>query len=216
MPCVALGIKPGDRVTVQVEKSAANVLLYLGALKAGAVYQPLNTAYSPSELDYFIADAKPAVIVSDPASSAGCARDCRASRRHRGDAGRRRRRRDSPELAAGMAPHHETVSRASDDLAGLLYTSGTTGRSKGAMITHRNLVSNTVTLHEVWRFVPGDVLLHALPIFHVHGLYVALGHRVSQPLGDPIWHRKFDADAVMRDLPRATVMMGVPTFIPGW
>jgi malonyl-CoA/methylmalonyl-CoA synthetase len=207
---VALGVKPGDRVTVQVEKSAANVLVYLGVLKAGAVYQPLNTAYSPSELDYFIADAKPTVIVTDPALSAAVQEI--AGRRGGtvvtldADGGG-----ELAKLAAGMAPDHETVPRASDDLAGLLYTSGTTGRSKGAMITHNNLVSNTVTLHEVWRFVPGDVLLHVLPIFHVHGLYVALGTAFLNR-SEMIWHRKFDADAVMRDLPRATVMMGVPTF----
>jgi malonyl-CoA/methylmalonyl-CoA synthetase len=205
-----LGIAPGDRVTVQVEKSAENVLLYLGALKAGAVYQPLNTAYSASELDYFIADARPAVIVTDPAS-APAARDI---------AGRRggtvmtldgRGAGEIAELAAGMPPHHETVTREPDDLAGLLYTSGTTGRSKGAMITHRNLVSNTRALYETWRFAPGDVLLHALPIFHVHGLYVALGTAFLNR-SEILWHQKFDADAVMRDLPRATVMMGVPTF----
>jgi malonyl-CoA/methylmalonyl-CoA synthetase len=205
-----LGIVPGDRVTVQVEKSAENVLLYLGTLKAGGVYQPLNTAYSASELDYFIADARPAVIVSD-AASAPVARDI---------AGRRggivmtldgRGRGEIAELAAGMPPHHETVACEPDDLAGLLYTSGTTGRSKGAMITHRNLVSNTRALYETWRFAPGDVLLHALPIFHVHGLYVALGTAFLNR-SEILWHQKFDADAVMRDLPRATVMMGVPTF----
>jgi malonyl-CoA/methylmalonyl-CoA synthetase len=207
---VALGVKPGDRVTVQVEKSAANVLVYLGVLKAGAVYQPLNTAYSPSELDYFIADAKPAVIVTESALSAAVQEI--AGRRGGtvitldADGGG-----ELAKLAAGMAPDHETVPRASDDLAGLLYTSGTTGRSKGAMITHNNLVSNTVALHEAWHFVPGDVLLHVLPIFHVHGLYVALGTAFLNR-SEMIWHRKFDADAVMRDLPRATVMMGVPTF----
>jgi malonyl-CoA/methylmalonyl-CoA synthetase len=150
------------------------------------------------------------VIVSDPVS-APAARDI-AGRRGgtvvtldaRGDG-------EIAELAAGMSPHHETVSRAGDDLAGLLYTSGTTGRSKGAMITHRNLVSNTMTLHEVWRFAPDDVLLHALPIFHVHGLYVALGTAFLNR-SEIRWHQKFDVDAVMRDLPRATVMMGVPTF----
>jgi malonyl-CoA/methylmalonyl-CoA synthetase len=207
---LALGVEPGDRVTVQVEKSAANVLLYLGALKAGAVYQPLNTAYSPAELDYFIADARPAVIVSDPAS-APAARDI--AKRHGGSvvtldaAGGG----EMADLAAGASPDHETVSRGGDDLAGLLYTSGTTGRSKGAMITHGNLVSNTEALHEAWRFTPGDVLLHALPIFHVHGLYVALGTAFLNR-SEILWHRKFDADAVMRDLPRASVMMGVPTF----
>ena len=207
---LALGVKPGDRVTVQVEKSAANVLLYLGTLKAGAVYQPLNTAYSPSELDYFITDAKPAVIVSDPALVAA-ARDIAGRRGGTvasldADGGG-----ELAEMAAAMSPDHETIPRAGDDLAGLLYTSGTTGRSKGAMITHRNLVSNTTTLHEVWRFVSGDVLLHALPIFHVHGLYVALGTAFLNR-SEIVWHQKFDVSAVMRDLPRATVMMGVPTF----
>jgi malonyl-CoA/methylmalonyl-CoA synthetase len=207
---LALGLEPGDRVTVQVEKSAANVLLYLGTLKAGGVYQPLNTAYSPSELDYFIADAKPAVIVSDPASVP-------AAREIAGRRGGTVLTLDAEgggeiaELAEGMSPDHETVIRAHDDLAGLLYTSGTTGRSKGAMITHRNLASNTATLHEVWRFAPGDVLLHALPIFHVHGLYVALGTAFLNR-SEILWHQKFDVDAVMRDLPNATVMMGVPTF----
>jgi malonyl-CoA/methylmalonyl-CoA synthetase len=207
---VSLGVRPGDRVTVQVEKSAANVQLYLGTLKAGGVYQPLNTAYSPAELDYFIADARPTVIVSDPASEPAV----------REIAGRRggtvmtldaRGIGEIADLAAGMKPEHETVSREADDLAGLLYTSGTTGRSKGAMITHRNLVSNTVSLHKIWRFAPGDVLLHALPIFHVHGLYVALGTAFLNR-SEILWHQKFDADAVMRDLSRATVMMGVPTF----
>ena len=207
---VSLGLRPGDRVTVQVEKSAANVLLYLGTLKAGAVYQPLNTAYSPAELDYFIGDARPTVIVSDPALAPAV----REIAERRGgtvmtlDA---RGHGEIADLAAGMHPGHETVSREADDLAGLLYTSGTTGRSKGAMITHRNLVSNTVSLHQIWRFAPGDVLLHALPIFHVHGLYVALGTAFLNR-SKILWHQKFDADAVMRDLPRATVMMGVPTF----
>ena len=205
-----LGVEPGDRVTVQVEKSAANVVLYLGALKAGAVYQPLNTAYSPAELDYFVADARPAVIVSDPAS-APAMRDIAGRRGGKvvtldaSGAG------EMADLAAQMSPEHATVSRTADDLAGLLYTSGTTGRSKGAMITHRNLVSNAEALHEAWRFTPGDVLLHALPVFHVHGLYVALGTAFLNR-SEILWHRKFDADAVMRDLPRATVMMGVPTF----
>ena len=207
---VELGIRPGDRVTVQVEKSPANVLLYLGALKSGAVYQPLNTAYLPAELDYFIADARPSVIVSDPAL-APALREIAGRRGGRVVTLDARGGGEIAELAAGMSPDHETVGRAEDDLAGLLYTSGTTGRSKGAMITHRNLVSNTVALHEAWRFAPGDVLLHALPIFHVHGLYVALGTAFLN-CSEILWHQKFDVDAVMRDLARASVMMGVPTF----
>jgi malonyl-CoA/methylmalonyl-CoA synthetase len=206
----ALGIRPGDRVTVQVEKSASNVLLYLGALKAGAVYQPLNTAYSARELDYFIADAGPGVIVSDPAL-APATRDIAQRRGGTVVTLDARGGGDIAELAAGKSSDHATVIRESDDLAGLLYTSGTTGRSKGAMITHGNLVSNTIALHEAWRFAPGDVLLHALPIFHVHGLYVALGTAFLNR-SKILWHQKFEIGAVMRDLARATVMMGVPTF----
>lgn len=206
----ALGVRPGDRVTVQIEKSLENVLLYLGVLKAGGVYQPLNTAYTPAELDYFIGDARPAVIVGDPqrAAAVGEIAGRRGGTVVTLDASGRGSLADQ---AAAMPSNHVTVRRAPDDLAGLLYTSGTTGRSKGAMLTHDNLSSNTVTLHRAWGFVPGDVLLHALPIFHVHGLYVALGTAFLNG-SEILWHQRFDGDKVMRDLPRATVMMGVPTF----
>ena len=207
----AEGVAPGDRVTVQIEKSLDNVFLYLATLKAGAVYQPLNTAYTAAEVDYFISDAKPALVVCDPArvdafkhmaASHGVASVHTMAPTGEGTL---------KDLAGGQSDAHETASRAGDDLAGLLYTSGTTGRSKGAMITHDNLSSNALALHRIWHFEPGDVLLHALPIFHVHGLYVALNTAFLNG-SEIIWLQKFDASQVLSLLPEATVMMGVPTF----
>ncbi len=208
---LALGVEPGDRVSVQVEKSIANVLLYLAVMKAGAVYQPLNTAYTDNEIGYFVGDAKPRVIVCDPARQ--------QAMRALGDAhgvlavvnldGRGNG--SLAELAERMEAQHETVARGGDELAGLLYTSGTTGRSKGAMITHGNLASNAETLVKLWRMNDGDVLLHGLPIFHVHGLYVALNTAFLSG-SEILWLDRFEASAAIAALPRATVMMGVPTF----
>jgi malonyl-CoA/methylmalonyl-CoA synthetase len=207
----ALGVAPGDRVGVQAEKSMACVLVYLATLKAGAVHQPLNTAYTAAELGHFIADAEPRVIVCDPARQA----EMRALGDRHGvravvnlDAAGRG---SFSELASRMDTTHETVSRAATDLAGLLYTSGTTGRAKGAMITHGNLASNAETLVALWRMGPSDVLLHALPVFHVHGLHVALNTAFLAGC-EIVWLAKFDAGAVVAALPEATVMMGVPTF----
>jgi malonyl-CoA/methylmalonyl-CoA synthetase len=206
-----LGVEPGDRVTVQVEKSIATVLLYLAVLKAGAVFQPLNTAYTASEVDYFVGDAQPKVIVCDPARQHAMRtladRHAVMSVVNLEAAGQG----SLAELAARMDARHDTVERSSDDLAGLLYTSGTTGRSKGAMITHGNLASNAATLVKLWQFSPQDVLLHALPVFHVHGLYVALNTCLLAQ-SELLWFEKFDAGAVCAALPRATAMMGVPTF----
>ena len=205
------GVKPGDRVAVQVEKTPENLLLYLGALRAGAVYLPLNTAYTLAELDYFIGDSEPAMIVCDPAKREGLAE--LATRRGVAnvltlDA----RGRGSLSEAVVKAPAgFADVARADDELAAILYTSGTTGRSKGAMLTHGNLSSNARTLVDYWRFTEEDVLLHALPIYHTHGLFVA-GNTVMLSGGSMIFLSKFDADEVMRLLPRATAMMGVPTF----
>ncbi|MCB4766986.1 malonyl-CoA synthase [Ancylobacter sp. Lp-2] len=206
-----LGVGRGDRVTVQVEKSLGNVALYLATLKIGAVYQPLNTAYTAAELDYFLGDAEPVLLVADP-RKAETLRPIAAARGVRHvetlDADGKGSLAD---LAATLPGTAETVLCAPDDLAALLYTSGTTGRSKGAMITHRNLSSNAKALLEIWAFQPGDVLLHALPIFHVHGLFVALNTALLN--GSAIlWLAKFDVDTVIAHLPRATVMMGVPTF----
>jgi len=181
----ARGVKPGDRIACQAPKSPEAVMLYLATLKAGAVWLPLNTAYTASEVRYFLDDAEPALFVTDPVALA--------------------------REAVGLKPRAATAPRQPDDLAAVIYTSGTTGRSKGAMLTHANLASNALALHRIWGFEPRDVLLHALPIFHVHGLFVAL--HTSFLNGSPmLWLERFDEDQVLSALPRATVMMGVPTF----
>ncbi len=208
---VARGVAPGDRVMVQVEKSLENVLLYLACLKAGAVFNPLNTAYTAAELEYFIGDAMPKLLVVDPgkraelqpiAAKAGVANIDTMDANGQGSL---------TALAKSQGASHGTVGRKPDDLAALLYTSGTTGRSKGAMITHLNLSSNALTLQKYWGFTASDVLLHALPIFHVHGLFVAIN--ISLLSGARmLWLPKFDLAAVLKGLPEATVMMGVPTF----
>src|SRR5688572_5350188 len=204
---VAAGCEPGDRIAVQVDKPWQVVPLYLAALRAGLVYLPLNSAYQRAELDYFFGDATPRVIVCTPERLGIIETIARGATVLTLDAG-------GGELWARAEAAGETfdvVQRGPDDLAAILYTSGTTGRSKGAMLTHRNLASNALTLVDAWGFTRDDVLLHALPVYHVHGLFVALhcaliaGCRV-------LWLPKFDAREVVRLLPRATVMMGVPTF----
>ena len=206
-----LGVEPGDRVTVQIEKSLSNVYLYLAVLKAGAVHQPLNTAYTPAEVDYFVSDAEPKLVVADTARLS----EIRKIAQERGVNAisdlNVNGKGGLAELADKMPETHETAMRASDDLAGLLYTSGTTGRSKGAMLTHENLSSNALTLHKLWKFQPGDILIHALPIFHVHGLYVALNTAFLNT-SEIIWLPRFDAEAVIAALPKGTILMGVPTF----
>lgn len=207
----ALGVEPGDRVTVQVEKSIANLLLYLGVMKAGAVYQPLNTAYTAGEVGYFVEDAQPKLIVCDPSRQSemrALADRCKVFAVVNLDAGGNG---SLASMAASMDDRHETAVRDADDLAGLLYTSGTTGRSKGAMITHANLASNAEVLVELWRISEADTLLHALPIFHVHGLYVALNTALLSA-ASILWFDKFDGKALVAALPEASLMMGVPTF----
>ncbi|HEY5791547.1 MAG TPA: malonyl-CoA synthase [Gammaproteobacteria bacterium] len=208
---VDLGVQPGDRVLVQVDKSPEAVLLYLGCLRAGAVFLPLNTAYTAREVDYFITDAEPRVAVCRPqeraalaalADAAGVAHLLTLDGQGGGTL---------MERFAGAADSDLVLPRAADDLAAILYTSGTTGRSKGAMLSHANLASNAQVLHDYWGWVPGDVLIHALPIFHVHGLFVAL-HTALLNGSRMLWLPKFDADAIVARLPRATVLMGVPTF----
>ncbi len=207
----SLGVAQGDRVTVQVEKSLANVALYLAVVKIGAIYNPLNTAYTSAELDYFISDAEPSLVVVAPGRREAieplAAKYGVKALETLDDSG-------EGSLAARAATASEdfeiAVSKA-DDLAALLYTSGTTGRSKGAMITHGNLVSNTTSLSRIWKFSENDVLLHALPIFHVHGLFVALGVALMSG-AEILWLPKYNAAEVVNLLPRATVMMGVPTF----
>ena len=211
-----MGVQLGDRVAVQVEKSVEALMLYLATVRAGAVFLPLNTAYTPAEVEYFLTDAEPALFVCAPekaealrprAEKAGARLETMGVWRagmDPGDAGSFFAQ--VPERAA-----FATVERAPDDLATILYTSGTTGRSKGAMTTHRNLWSNAATLADCWRFTAEDVLLHALPIFHTHGLFTST-NTVLAAGASMIWLPRFDADEVIRQLPRATTMMGVPTF----
>jgi malonyl-CoA/methylmalonyl-CoA synthetase len=207
---VARGVKPGDRVAVQVEKSVANIVLYLGTVRAGAVYLPLNTAYTLNELDYFIGDAEPSLVICDPAKAEGLApiaAKVKAGVETLGPDGKG----SLTEAADKASSEFATVSRANDDLAAILYTSGTTGRSKGAMLTHDNLASNSLSLVGYWRFTDKDVLIHALPIYHTHGLFVAtnvtLFARASM-----IFLPKLDPDLIIKLMARATVLMGVPTF----
>jgi len=207
---VARGVKPGDRVAVQVEKSVANIVLYLATVRAGAVYLPLNTAYTLNELDYFIGDAEPSLVVCDPSKAEGLApiaAKVKAKVETLGPDGKGSLT-DAADKASG---EFATVPRTSDDLAAILYTSGTTGRSKGAMLTHDNLASNSLSLVGYWRFTDKDVLIHALPIYHTHGLFVAtnvtLFARASM-----IFLPKLDPDLIIKLMARATVLMGVPTF----
>ena len=191
----ARGVKPGDRVAVQVEKSPDAVLLYLACLRAGAIFLPLNTAYTPAEIEYFLGDAEPQVFVCDPASRDKLA--CRGGGRGRRPCRDARRRREDGSLieaARAMSPDFADVDRGRDDLAAILYTSGTTGRSKGAMLSHGNLASNALTLVDYWRFTDDDVLIHALPIYHTHGLFVAINTLLLAG-GSMIFLPKFDADA---------------------
>ncbi len=208
---VALGVEPGDRVAAQIEKSTDAIVLALACLRAGAALLPLNTAYTLAELEYFLGDAQPALTVCRPESlhavralahrlglaaveSLGAARDGTFAER----------------IAASPAAF-ETAPRAAQDLAAILYTSGTTGRSKGAMLTHENLSSNALTLVDCWRFTSADRLIHALPVFHTHGLFVAVNVALLSG-ATMIFQNCFDPDAVLKAMPEATSLMGVPTF----
>ena len=205
----AQGVGRGDRVLVQVEKSPQAVFLYLACLRAGAVFVPLNTGYKKAELDYFVADAEPRLIVCAPQSPLDAAASSGPSARPLTLDGEGA---GSLAAAAAVATPHEDIADVDEDaLAALLYTSGTTGRPKGAMLTHANLGSNARVLHASWGFTSQDVLLHALPIFHTHGLFVAI-HCVLLSGTGMLFLPRFDAGEVTRLLPRASVMMGVPTF----
>lgn len=199
---IDLGVTVGDRVVVQVDKSTDNVALYLACLRIGAVFLPLNTAYTTAEVGYFVDDATPAVVVARP----GTLTDLAADVVYLGTDGEG----SFADAASSADPFDEVVDRSPDDLAAMLYTSGTTGRSKGSMLTHHNLTSNAMALHDIWGFGPDDVLLHTLPIFHVHGLFVAL-HCAMLGGNEVIFLPKFDVAAVVDELPNATVMMAVPT-----
>ncbi|ARC37645.1 malonyl-CoA synthase [Paracoccus yeei] len=205
-----LGVEPGDRVAVQVEKSVEAIILYLATARAGAVFLPLNTGYTPTEIDYFVGDARPRVFVCDPSRAevlAPVAEKAGAALVTLGADGKG----TLADAADAASPDFATVPRQANDLAALLYTSGTTGRSKGAMLTHGNLVSNTRALLQAWRYSADDVLIHALPIFHTHGLFVATNVTLFSG-ASMIFLPKFDVDRIFELMGRATVLMGVPTF----
>ncbi|MDO8607639.1 MAG: malonyl-CoA synthase [Phaeospirillum sp.] len=209
---IEAGVAPGDRVAVQVDKSAEAVVLYLACMRAGAILLPLNTAYQSDELEYFLSDAAPTAVVCQPHRMAelealvvkagitagvltlGAAGDGSLTGR-----------------ARGQSPDFVTTARGGDDIAAILYSSGTTGRPKGAMMSHANLASNAMTLHKLWGFAPDDVLLHCLPIFHTHGLFVAINCVLLNGTA-MIFCPKFDAEQAIGLLARTTVFMGVPTF----
>ena len=206
----ALGLAEGARIAVQVEKSVEAMILYLATLRAGYVFLPLNTAYQSAEIEYFIGNAEPAVVVCTSRNAAWVGPIASA-------AGTRHvftldddRTGTLLELAAQCSDRHEAARKNADDLAAILYTSGTTGRSKGAMLTHGNLLSNAEVLKDYWGWTEGDVLIHALPIFHVHGLFVAL-HGALLNGSKMIWFSRFDPKRAVEKLPEATVFMGVPT-----
>ena len=206
----SLKLEPGARIAVQVEKSVEAMMLYLATLRAGYVFLPLNTAYQKAEIEYFVGNAEPAVVVCTPANFGWVSKIAfQAGTQHVFTLGDDRTG-SLLERAARHADRHDVASRGDDDLAAILYTSGTTGRSKGAMLTHRNLLSNAEVLKDYWGWQEGDVLIHALPIFHVHGLFVAL-HGALLNGSRILWFGKFDPKKVIARLPEATVFMGVPT-----
>ncbi|MEJ6022797.1 malonate--CoA ligase [Ramlibacter sp. PS4R-6] len=206
----ALALPEGSRIAVQVDKSVEAMMLYLATLRAGYVFLPLNTAYQGAEIEYFVGNAEPAVVVCTGKNFGWVSRIAfKAGTKHvftlNDD-----RTGSLLDRAAHHSDVHEAVAREADDLAAILYTSGTTGRSKGAMLTHGNLLSNAQVLKEYWGWREGDVLIHALPIFHVHGLFVAL-HGALLNGSKMIWFGKFDPKATVAAMRRATVFMGVPT-----
>ena len=211
MALSGLGLQPGDRVAVQVEKSIPALQLYIATVMAGGVFLPLNTAYTAAEVSYFLNDATPQVFVCDTdkvmdlmpvAANAGIKSVLTMGADGQGSL---------VAVSDSLPDTFEAIERNAADLAAILYTSGTTGRSKGAMMSHRALEANSQTLKDLWQFTPDDVLIHALPIFHTHGLFVATN--VALMAGASLlFHPKFDAGEIIRDLPAATAMMGVPTF----
>jgi malonyl-CoA/methylmalonyl-CoA synthetase len=206
----SLELPPDARIAAQVEKSVEALMLYLAVLRAGFIYLPLNTAYQAAEMEYFIADAQPSVVVcsarnftwvSKIAFEAGVGHVFGLNEDRSGSL---------LERAAHHSDMQQPAVRNADDLAAILYTSGTTGRSKGAMLTHGNLLSNARVLNQAWGWRPGDVLIHALPVFHVHGLFVAT-HGALLNGSKMIWFARFEPKAVIRRFADATVLMGVPT-----
>jgi malonyl-CoA/methylmalonyl-CoA synthetase len=205
-----LSLPQGSRIAVQVEKSVEAMMLYLATLRAGHVFLPLNTAYQSAEIEYFVGNAEPAVVVCTGRNFGWVSKVAFKAGTHHVFTLNEDRTGSLLERAAHCGDRHEPVARSADDLAAILYTSGTTGRSKGAMLTHGNLLSNALVLKDYWGWRPGDVLIHALPIFHVHGLFVAL-HGALLNGSRMIWFGRFDPKKVIERFPEATVFMGVPT-----
>lgn len=205
-----LGLTKGDRVAMQTIKSPEALYIYLACLRLGFVFLPLNMAYTAEEVRYFINDAQPALLICDPelVDELRPIAEHVQAQCHTLDA------KGQGSLMTGfedLSPCHDLADMATDDLATILYTSGTTGQPKGAMLSHGNLASNALTLHKIWGWQQGDVLIHALPIFHAHGLFVATHCALLN--GSPMWFLpKFDLEAILRLLPQATILMGVPTF----
>ena len=204
----AAGLTAGDRLAVQVEKSAEALAIYASCVQSGVIFLPLNTAYKPAEVDYFISDSGARMLIAGDVENlqpVAAAHDIILHHMAADGSG------SFTSLAAAASDQFAPVARAGNDLAAFLYTSGTTGRSKGAMLTQNNLLSNAQTLVDAWRFTEDDVLLHALPIFHTHGLFVAT-NIILLARASMIFLPKFDVDSVFALLPQATSMMGVPTF----
>ncbi|MEN9559774.1 MAG: hypothetical protein RLZZ502_985 [Pseudomonadota bacterium] len=206
----SLAIPSGSRVAVHTDKSVEALMLYLAVLRAGYVYLPLNNAYQEAELDYFIGNAEPAVVVCSSKNEAWVQALAHKHQVKQVYTLNDDRTGSLLDAALHLSREHQAATKQADDLAAILYTSGTTGRSKGAMLTHGNLLSNAQTLIDLWQFSAADVLIHALPIFHVHGLFVA-SHCALLAGGQMRWQNKFDPKEVCASLPKATVFMGVPT-----
>lgn len=207
----AKGISPGDRVAVQVDKSIDAVALYLACLRSGFIYLPMNTAYTAEEIGFFLGDATPSAFIIPPDMLAKLQpiadiADVSATLTLANDGTG-----TLAELADDIDAPNTVIARQKSDVAAMLYTSGTTGRPKGAMLTHGGIAENALALHSIWRFRQGDVLLHCLPIFHVHGLFIAL-HPAILNASEVIFLPRFNTDEVRANLRRATVMMGVPTY----
>ena len=200
---LAEGAKPGDRIAVQVEKSVEAIALFYACVRAGLVFVPLNTAYTPNEISYFLGDAEPIILVLAPNKSPPVS----VKVLFLDDVGGG----NLMDRAAGFDGAFKDIEDDAERLVALLYTSGTTGKSKGAMLTVGNLASNATALAKLWQFTAQDILIHALPVYHTHGLFVAT-NTVFASGGQMLLQRKFDVDAIMRLLPRATTLMGVPTF----
>jgi len=206
-----MGIQPGDRVSAQVEKSPQALFLYLACLRAGFVFHPLNPAYQSGELEYFIGNARPALVICDPQRQQEFSELCGAADIDQLMTLNAQGTGSLTDAAMASSDQFGIVPRAADDLAALLYSSGTTGVPKGIMLTHDNLLRNTQALVEAWGFTESDRLLHALPIFHVHGLFVANGCAMLSG-ASMRWLAAYSPDEAIQYLPECSVMMGVPTY----